>query len=114
MIGLELAKDGKVIPAAVSRGNLLLCANIGFAENPNISQLEFRGVDYVKENRVTWYSIHELKIGDEFKVRITDVTENAIPLKVRPYVKRTDEEVLKIQLRQYEDLKKELEKLGLI
>ena len=78
----------------------------------NAIELTLTGYDRDNNNMITWFSKEELKLGDEFTLRVADVLENSSPLEVKQ--KMSKENLIEHKLKSYNTLKKELKALNLI
>ena len=112
MIGIELIIEEKIISASIPNGSIQLLAHKVLGKKPNMIELKFTGYKKDTNEIITWFSKEELKLGDEFTIRVVDVLKNSKPIEIKPMISK--EKVNEHKLRSYNALKKELESLNLI
>jgi hypothetical protein len=112
MIGIELIIEKEVISASLPNGSIQILAHKVLGKKPNITELKFTGYKKETNEIITWFSKEELKLGDEFTIRVVDVLKNSNPIEIKPMI--STEKIIEHKLRSYKALKKELESLDLI
>ena len=111
MLGFELHKKGEKINAALENGVVSIIATQISKGQLNTVELDLKGLDtsdVTYHESVDWYYT-ELKEGDEFRVKVRDITTNSTPRS-----KEKHDVDVKKKLKSYQLLKAELEDKGLI
>lgn len=111
MKGLEIKFKGATIVAAVENGVVSVVATDRVENGFNETNLHIGGLERTENTHLYWLQ-EDLKLGDEFNVRVVDVDEKDVsPVKEKKKNRlNRDNEKLKT----YHKLKDELEKKGLL
>ena len=111
MKGFELNINGQIKVAALDKGNVSIITSRTVKNENEITNLIFSGLNYETNERFEWYR-SSLDIGDEFTVKVIDVSNNSEPIKTE--IVKPNSLIIEGKLRAYNSLKKELETLGVI
>lgn len=113
MIGFELDINGEVISASVEHGIISIIATKVSTNHMDSIDLDFTGLntgELGNEEYIDWYKSN-LKVGDELKIKVIDITKNTAPIEIR---KRNRDSTIDQKLKSYHALKKELGEQGLL
>lgn len=111
MKGFELSINRQKITATLEKGSFSIMASRMVNDDEEISQLVFSGFNPKSQEHHTWYK-KKLEIGDEFSIKVIDVSHNSNPIHIEQ--KSSDSIIIEGKLKAYNALKKELENKGLI
>ena len=87
MLGIELNIKGKQIVAALEKGVVSLITTQVSKDGVNSIDLDLKGLNTAEmdnDELIDWCNV-TLKDGDEFSVKIRDITENSEPVKIRKH-----------------------------
>ncbi|WP_035467675.1 hypothetical protein [Algoriphagus mannitolivorans] len=111
MQGIELIKGEERITGLIESGVVSLNLTVVSSNEKEEIFLNLSGRNATTNERLVWKE-EELKIGDDFVVKIVDNGESSTPIKIDSSA--PDDLILQGKLRAYSALKKELEQAGLI
>jgi len=113
MIGFELNLNGEKIAAGLGKGVVSIIVTKLSTEFTDSIDIDFTGLDLSEKGKgetMDWL-ISKLKVGDELKIKVTDVLINSKPIEIRKKNRDSENER---KLKSYNALRKELGEKGLI
>lgn len=111
MIGFEVKSGDELMTAALENGVVsVIFSRLKNGERDEI-QLSVNGLNIEKQENYKWL-FKDLLVGEEFKIKVVDLVDSSNPINVEHYP--IEKLILDDKLRRYQNLKKELEELGLI
>lgn len=111
MIGFEIKSQKESLIAALKDGAVSVIFSRISTDKKNEIHLSVGGLDIEKEEDHNWVS-RNLELGEEFIVRIVEISDSSKPLKVGHYP--IEKLLLEDKFKRYQNLKKELEEAGLV
>jgi hypothetical protein len=107
MKGFEICYIDKTTKIAIKDGLIV----IDLYNNNSDRRMYIGGVDYKECKRIVWYDNSPIKIGDKFKIKVTEIDDPSAPVEITEdkNIKRP-----KTKLEFFRELEVELKKQGLI